>query len=89
MEIVFTWGLALQTGSFLLTVGLLIYNFLTHQKLTGNDLKHLTDNVKKISDFQDKQDTKIDTLCVDMAFIKGKNEVHKSIVEVLQKSLNK
>lgn len=79
----------IPTASFLVTVGLLIYNFLCHQKLTGNDLKHLATDVKKISDNQDKQDAKIDEMGKDIAYIKGKEENNDKIIKVLEKSLEK
>lgn len=81
-----TW---IPVASFVVTVGLLIYNFLSHQKLVGNDLKHLSTDVKKISDNQDKQDEKIGKICEDIAFIKGKEETNDKIIKVLEKTLNK
>lgn len=76
-------------ATLLVTIGLVIYNFLCHQKIVGNDLHHLALDLKKISENQDKQDTKINTLCVDMAYIKGKNETNDKIVKVLEKNLTK
>jgi len=80
---------ALSVLTFMTTIGVMVYQHLSHQKIVGNDLHHLALDLKKISENQDKQGDKINALCTDMAYIKGRNETNDKIIQVLEKNLTK
>lgn len=46
--------------SFVLTVVLLIYNYLSHQKIVNNDLTHLAIDVKEVIKKIDNLDNKLE-----------------------------
>lgn len=61
-----------------LIVGVGVINVLNHQKIVGNDLVHLSKDVKELSDSQEKLHTgiadDIKKIHTDIGFIKGKLE---------------
>lgn len=54
------------------------YSWFSHNKIVGNDLHHLSADVKSIKDCQEKMSTKVITLAEDVAYLKGRTEVRKS-----------
>ena len=70
MEFLTDWRLWL----FILTLLGIAFNFFSHQKLVGNDLKHLAADIKDIITNQNKTNNKVDVLVVDVAYLKGKQD---------------
>jgi len=66
-----------------------IFNWLNHQKIVGNDLRHLSADVKSIVDEQEKQDEKLTKMGEDLSYIKGKEENNDKLIKILEKSLQK
>jgi len=60
----------------LIGTGLLFaFNYFSHQKIVGNDLHHLSADVKEISNLQKEQGTKLGKLAEDVSYLKGKTEI--------------
>ena len=70
MEFLTDWKLWL----FVLTILGIGFNFFSHQKLVGNDLKHLAADIKDVIANQNKTNSKVDALAVDVAYLKGKQD---------------
>jgi len=85
MNFLSDWGF----WAFVMTLILGAFSWFSHIKITTNDLKHLEDDVKKISEKQESNETILNVIATDIAFIKGKTEANDKIIEVLEKSLNK
>lgn len=66
-----------------------IFNWLSHQKIVGNDLHHLSADVASIAKKQDKQDEILIEMGKDLSYIKGKEENNDKIIKILEKSLQK
>lgn len=62
------------TAGFLVTVGLLIYNFLSNQKLANNHLAHLAIDVKDVIKKVDNLDKKFDKIDKEVAVLKEKTK---------------
>lgn len=77
----------LPTINFFGLVIVFVFNLLSHIKITGNDLTHLDENVKKISSKQEKQDETLGRICEDIAYLKGKNDTESKIIEILDKRI--
>lgn len=50
------------------------FNYFSHNKIVGNDLHHLSADVKAIGENQDKLDGKVDKLAEDVSYLKGRTE---------------
>ena len=83
------WQFWFQLLTFLTIAGSWLFNWFSHQKIVGNDLCHLSKDLKEIAGKQDKQDEKINKMAVDLAYIKGKEENNDKIIKVLEKTLDK
>lgn len=57
---------------FVVSVLGIIFNFFSHVKITTNDLKHVSMDLKEIKDEQKCMKEKIITLSEDVANLKGK-----------------
>lgn len=68
MDFLMDWKLYL----FILTVLGIAFNFFSHVKLTTNDLKHVSDDLKEIKSEQKCMKDKLITLSEDVANLKGK-----------------
>jgi hypothetical protein len=67
-----------------------IFNHLYHVKLTTNDLRHLSMDVKEIKDKQIGIEKSVNELAVDLAFVKGRNAINRSkVYKKSKKILNK
>lgn len=64
--------------NLILIILVAITNHLNHIKLTTNDLKHLVEDVKTIISRQEGISNKVLELATDLAFVKGKCELHTS-----------
>jgi hypothetical protein len=78
MEITFASIVGL--ANLILIILVAINNHLNHTKLVSNDLKHLTDDVKTLISRQEVISNRITELSTDLAFVKGKCELHTSKV---------
>ena len=66
------------------------FNWFSHNKIVGNELKHLTDDVKILVSRQEGISEKVNVLATDLAFVKGKCELHTSkVFKKSKKILNK
>ena len=63
-----------------------INNHTNHVKLTTNDLKHLTEDVKTLVLRQESISEKVLLLAQDLSFVKGKCELHTSKIKTFRKS---
>lgn len=68
MEFLYDWKFYL----FALSILSMAFNFFSHIKITGNDLKHLSIDVKDIKTEQKCMKEKIIILGEDVALLKGK-----------------
>jgi uncharacterized protein YoxC len=77
--------------NLILIVLVALINHLNHIKLTTNELKHLTDDVKTIISRQEGISEKVNILATDLAFLKGKFDIYtsKKIFKKSKKILNK
>ena len=77
--------------NLILIILVAINNHLNHVKLTTNDLRHLTEDVKLIVSRQEGISEKVNTLAIDLSFLKGKFEVYtsKKTFKKSKKILNK
>jgi len=82
-------GIANFVGLILIGIG----NFLSHQKIVGNDLHHLAKDMQEIKAEQKESRTvitkDIGDIKVDVAFLKGKEQTSEKILKVIEKSLSK
>jgi len=62
--------------NLILIILVAINNHVNHIKLTTNDLKHLTDDVKTVILRQEGISAKVSLLAEDLAFVKGRCESH-------------
>jgi len=89
MEIFSDWHFWVACSQLLLTLCVMGFQFFSHYKIVGNDLTHLAKDVSEITTKQEKQGETLQTISIDLAFLKGKEETTSKIIEVLQKNLNK
>lgn len=76
--------------NLILIILVAIFNHLNHVKLTTNDLKHLSDDVKTLVSRQEVISTKVNELAIDLSFVKGKCDMHTSkVFKKSKKILNK
>lgn len=54
------------------------FNWFSHNKIVGNDLHHLSTDVKEIKEKQAGISEKVNALSIDLSFLKGKFEVYTS-----------
>jgi hypothetical protein len=60
------------------------FNWFSHHKIVYNDLYHLSIDVKQLVERQEVISAKVGSLSEDLAFVKGKCELHTS--KTLKKS---
>lgn len=89
MEFFKDWQFYFAIIQILGMVGIFAYNWFSHQKIVGNDLHHLSVDVKEIASKQDKQDEKVNKMAEDISYIKGKDQINDKIVKILEKTLEK
>lgn len=75
MEFWKSWQFWLQILSLLGTGLLMAFNWFSHNKIVGNDLHHLSADVKQISNTQIEQGKKIGKLAEDVSYLKGKTSI--------------
>jgi hypothetical protein len=56
------------------------FNWFSHNKIVGNDLCHLSADVKQIATKQEGIEKSVSALATDVAFVKGRCELHTSRV---------
>jgi hypothetical protein len=54
------------------------FNWFSHNKIVYNDLHHLSTDVKKLVERQEVISEKVNTLGIDLSFLKGKFDVYTS-----------
>lgn len=79
------WGF----WAFIMTAVVGCFNYFAHQKITGNDLKHVEIDLKTIHANLGEQDVKLDKLTESMSYIKGRLETESKVMEILEKVLIK
>jgi len=65
------WSFAIALINTIGIVGVGIFNKLLHDKLVGNDLKHLDKKVDDISKEQSCMKTKLISVAEDVSYLKG------------------
>jgi len=68
------WSFVVGLMNFVGIILVGIFHKLSSDKITGNDLKHLADDVKDILKRQHEMETKLNQVQVDVALLKGKLE---------------
>ena len=66
------FSMLISFTTFLLIICVGVFNYWSHFKITGNDLKHLTIDVKEITTKQEALDSRLSELYTTTFYIKGK-----------------
>lgn len=74
-----SWQFWLQILSLVGTSILMAFNWFSHNKIVGNDLHHLSADVKAIANEQEKQGGKIAKVAEDVAYLKGRDSVRQKV----------
>lgn len=77
-DIIQTISNILPILTFLGTVIIGGYSWFSHNKIVGNDLHHLSQDVKQIAESQIGMATKVGKLAEDVAYLKGRTEVKRA-----------
>lgn len=78
MEFWKDWHFWAQLLSLAGTVIIFCYQWFSHNKIVGNDLHHLSADVKKIAQVQDAQNQKLGKVAEDVAYLKGRDSVRQT-----------
>jgi len=66
----------------IINLGLIIivgaFNWFSHNKIVGNDLKHISESIKTIVSKQEVISKTVTDLSVDLAYVKGKFDAYSS-----------
>ena len=67
------------------------FNFFSHTKIVGNDLRHINIDVKSLLSRQEVISEKVNALSVDLAYVKGNCSLNtcKKTIKKSKKILNK
>jgi hypothetical protein len=74
------WSFIIMVLNFCGIIIVACFNWFSHHKIVGNDLLHLSADVKQIVTKQEGLEKSVGDLATDMAFIKGRCELHSSKV---------
>jgi hypothetical protein len=66
-----------------------VANYLSHKKIVGNDLHHLATDIKTVINKQEDLNNKIQDVAIDVAHLKGREEINDKVIKLLEKSLSK
>ena len=77
MDFLKDWQFYAWLLSMIGTCTVISFQWFSHNKIVGNDLHHLSADVKAIAENQDKLDGKVDKLAEDVSYLKGRQDIRQ------------